>query len=62
MTRPKAKALNITKRRARYYFFEKLKASAVTVEMKIFPKARHNIPIDEKYREIYLLVLAKFLC
>jgi dipeptidyl aminopeptidase/acylaminoacyl peptidase len=34
-------------------FFEKLKANGVTVEMKIFPKARHNIPIDEQYREIY---------
>jgi dipeptidyl aminopeptidase/acylaminoacyl peptidase len=34
-------------------FFEKLKASDVKVEMKIFPKAGHSIPIDEQYREIY---------
>lgn len=34
-------------------FFEKLKASGVKVEMKIFPKAGHGIPIDEQYREIY---------
>jgi dipeptidyl aminopeptidase/acylaminoacyl peptidase len=41
-------------------FFDKLKASGVRVEMKIFPKARHSIPIDEQYREIYPF-LAEFL-
>jgi len=34
-------------------FFEKLRANGVAVTMKIFPTARHGIPIDEQYREIY---------
>ncbi len=34
-------------------FFEKLKANRVAVTMRIFPTARHSIPIDEQYREIY---------
>jgi dipeptidyl aminopeptidase/acylaminoacyl peptidase len=41
-------------------FFEKLQATGVAVKMKIFPKARHNIPIDEQYSEIYPF-LAEFL-
>jgi dipeptidyl aminopeptidase/acylaminoacyl peptidase len=41
-------------------FFEKLRASGVRVEMKIFPKARHSIPVDEQYREIYPF-LSEFL-
>jgi len=34
-------------------FAEKLKASGIAVTLKIFPGARHGIPIDEQYREIY---------
>lgn len=34
-------------------FAEKLRASGVAVTLKIFPSARHGIPIDEQYREIY---------
>ena len=41
-------------------FFQKLKASGAAVEMKIFPKATHSIPIEEQYREIYPF-LAEFL-
>ncbi len=58
--RPEAKARSTTKGAPATMFFEKLKDSGVTVEMKIFSKARHNIPIDELYREIYPF-LAKFL-
>ena len=32
---------------------EQLKASGVAVTLRIFPGARHGIPIDEQYREIY---------
>jgi dipeptidyl aminopeptidase/acylaminoacyl peptidase len=34
-------------------FSEKLKASGVAVTLRTFPGARHGIPIDEQYREIY---------
>jgi len=34
-------------------FSEKLKASGVAVTLRIFPGARHGIPIDEQYREIF---------
>ena len=34
-------------------FAERLKANGVVVMLKIFPDARHAIPIDEQYREIY---------
>jgi len=34
-------------------FAEKLQANGITVQLKIFPNARHSIPIDEQYREIY---------
>jgi dipeptidyl aminopeptidase/acylaminoacyl peptidase len=34
-------------------FAEKLRASGVAVTLRIFPSARHGIPIDEQYREIY---------
>jgi dipeptidyl aminopeptidase/acylaminoacyl peptidase len=34
-------------------FSEKLRATGVTVKMKIFPNATHSIPIDEQYSEIY---------
>lgn len=34
-------------------FAEKLKASGVAVTLRIFPGARHGIPLDEQYREIY---------
>jgi dipeptidyl aminopeptidase/acylaminoacyl peptidase len=41
-------------------FVQKLKATGAIVQMKIFPNATHNIPIDEQYREIYPF-LAEFL-
>ena len=41
-------------------FFKKLQASGVAVKMKIFPKAKHIIPIDDQYTEIYPF-LAEFL-
>ena len=34
-------------------FAEKLKATGVTVQLKIFPNSRHAIPIAQQYREIY---------
>jgi dipeptidyl aminopeptidase/acylaminoacyl peptidase len=34
-------------------FAEQLKAHGIDVKLKIFPNARHGIPIDEQYREIY---------
>jgi dipeptidyl aminopeptidase/acylaminoacyl peptidase len=34
-------------------FAEKLQANGITVQLKIFPNARHSIPIDEQYREVY---------
>jgi dipeptidyl aminopeptidase/acylaminoacyl peptidase len=34
-------------------FAEKLQAHGVAVKLKIFPNARHGIPIDDQYREIY---------
>ncbi|PYM95986.1 MAG: hypothetical protein DME04_03165 [Candidatus Rokuibacteriota bacterium] len=34
-------------------FAEKLKANGIVVTLKIFAGARHGIPIDEQYREIY---------
>jgi dipeptidyl aminopeptidase/acylaminoacyl peptidase len=34
-------------------FAEKLQANGVAVTLKIFPNARHGIPIDDQYREIY---------
>ena len=34
-------------------FAEKLKANGIVFKMKIFPNARHSIPIDELLREIY---------
>lgn len=34
-------------------FSEKLGAAGIAVKMKIFPDARHSIPIDEQFREIY---------
>ena len=34
-------------------FAEKLQAHGIAVQLKIFPNARHSIPIDEQYREIY---------
>jgi dipeptidyl aminopeptidase/acylaminoacyl peptidase len=34
-------------------FAEKLQANGVAVKLKIFPNARHSIPIDDQYREIY---------
>ena len=34
-------------------FAERLKASGVAVKLKIFHGARHGIPIDEQYGEIY---------
>jgi dipeptidyl aminopeptidase/acylaminoacyl peptidase len=34
-------------------FAEKLRATGVTVQLKIFPNSRHAIPIAQQYREIY---------
>ena len=34
-------------------FAEKLQANGVAVKLKIFPNARHGIPIEDQYREIY---------
>ena len=34
-------------------FTEQLKAHGIDVKLKVFPNARHGIPIDEQYREIY---------
>jgi len=34
-------------------FAEKLQATGVAVTLKIFPDAKHGIPIDEQYREIF---------
>jgi dipeptidyl aminopeptidase/acylaminoacyl peptidase len=34
-------------------FAEKLQANGVAVKLKIFPHARHGIPIDDQYHEIY---------
>jgi dipeptidyl aminopeptidase/acylaminoacyl peptidase len=34
-------------------FFEKLKANRVAATMRIFPTARHGIPIDEQYGVVY---------
>jgi dipeptidyl aminopeptidase/acylaminoacyl peptidase len=34
-------------------FAEKLQANGVAVKLKIFPSARHGIPTDDQYREIY---------
>jgi dipeptidyl aminopeptidase/acylaminoacyl peptidase len=41
-------------------FAEKLKANGIVFEMKIFPYARHSIPTDEQYNEVYPF-LEKFL-
>jgi dipeptidyl aminopeptidase/acylaminoacyl peptidase len=41
-------------------FAEKLKASGVAVTLRIFPGARHGIPLDEPYREIYLFLEQAF--
>jgi dipeptidyl aminopeptidase/acylaminoacyl peptidase len=34
-------------------FADKLQTNSIAVKVKIFPNARHSIPIDEQYREIY---------
>jgi dipeptidyl aminopeptidase/acylaminoacyl peptidase len=34
-------------------FHEKLGAAGRSVTLKVFPAARHGIPIDEQYREVY---------
>src|SRR5262245_45299430 len=34
-------------------FAERLQANGVAVKLKIFPHARHGIPIDDQYHEIY---------
>jgi dipeptidyl aminopeptidase/acylaminoacyl peptidase len=41
-------------------FAEKLQAHGVAVTLKTFPHARHSIPIDDQYREIYPF-LAQYL-
>ncbi len=34
-------------------FHEKLGAAGRSVTLKVFPAARHGIPIDDQYREVY---------
>ena len=34
-------------------FFEKLRDNGIAVKLKIFPNARHSIPVGEQYREVY---------
>jgi dipeptidyl aminopeptidase/acylaminoacyl peptidase len=34
-------------------FAEALQAQRIAVKIKIFPHAKHGIPIDDQYREIY---------